>query len=173
MIYPNSTLASLAHQDFEDPYSASALSSLKWYGVLGNHEYGYNVSAVLDYASVNPIWVMDDRYYTRRLEIGDTGSYMSFVFIDTNPCISDYRSDNDANWDPCGSEFPTCSLSDDDDDFEGPCEFYANIVAQDCTTQYEWFQAALAAVPEDDWLIVVGHAPIDEVDVEDFTSVLQ
>ena len=28
---------------------------------------------------------MDDCYYTRRLEIVNMGSYMSFVFIDTNP----------------------------------------------------------------------------------------
>ena len=32
---------------------------------------------------------------------------------------------------------------------------------------------ALAAVPADDWLIVVGHHPIDELDVADFTTVLQ
>jgi hypothetical protein len=37
-----------------------------WYSILGNHEYGYNVSAVLDYAEhVNPLWVMEDRYYTK------------------------------------------------------------------------------------------------------------
>ena len=114
--------------DFEEPYSATALSKIPWYGVLGNHEYGYNVSAVLEYANVNAAWVMDDRYYTRRVEIGDTGSYVSFVFIDSSPCVSDYRSSSDEYWDPCGADFPTCSLTDDDDDFEGPCKFHDNIV---------------------------------------------
>jgi tartrate-resistant acid phosphatase type 5 len=51
--------------DFEEPYSAPSLSEIPWYGILGNHEYGYNVDAVLEYANINPIWVMDDRYYTK------------------------------------------------------------------------------------------------------------
>jgi hypothetical protein len=34
-------------------------------------------------------------------------------------------------------------------------------------------QATIWAVPKDDWLVVVGHHPIDEVNVKDFTSVLQ
>lgn len=159
--------------DFEEPYSATALSKIPWYGVLGNHEYGYNVSAVLEYANVNAAWVMDDRYYTRRVEIGDTGSYVSFVFIDSSPCVSDYRSSSDEYWDPCGADFPTCSLTDDDDDFEGPCKFHDNIVEQDCAAQFTWFQSALSSVPANDWLIVVGHHPIDEVDVADFTSAMQ
>ncbi len=43
--------------------------NLPFYSILGNHEYGYNVSAQLDYATMNPKWIMDDRYYTRRFEL--------------------------------------------------------------------------------------------------------
>lgn len=31
----------------------------------------------------------------------------------------------------------------------------------------------LAAIPKDDWVIVVGHHPADEIDVEDFTTAMQ
>ena len=44
--------------DFTGPYSASVLN-VNWYGVLGNHEYGYNVQAQLDLAKLDlkPKWV--------------------------------------------------------------------------------------------------------------------
>ncbi|CAE7904317.1 DIP13, partial [Symbiodinium necroappetens] len=42
--------------------------------------------------------------------------------------------------------------------------------SQNCTTQFEWFKAELAKVPASDWLIVVGHHPADEMDVEDFVA---
>lgn len=95
------------------------------------------------------------------------------IFLDTSPCVMDYRNSNEKYWDPCSTEYPTCSISDGDDDFEGPCEFHNHILTQNCTAQFEWFKETLAAVPKDDWLIVAGHHPIDEVDVEDFTTVLQ
>lgn len=82
--------------------------------------------------------------------------------------MSVYRSSDPSGWDPCGTEFPTCSPID-----EGTCNFHKNIMSQDCSTQFAWFKKALTAVPADDWLIVVGHAPADEIDVEDFTSAMQ
>ena len=51
---------------------------------------------------------------------------------------------------------------------EGECKFHANILTQDCSEQLGWLNKALAAVPKDDWLIVVAHHPADEIDVEDF-----
>ena len=54
--------------------------------------YGYNVSAQLAFAAVDPTgrWVMDDRYYTRRVELGaGSGVYASLVVIDSSPCISE------------------------------------------------------------------------------------
>eukprot|EP00939_MAST-03C_sp_MAST-3C-sp1_P005297 g5297.t1 len=162
--------------DFVEPYETELnkihTSGLKWYGVLGNHEYGYNVSAVLDLSNELDNWIMDDRYYTKRLAV-DNGVYATFIFIDSSPCVKEYRSTDKSGWDPCGSQYPTCSLSAGSDDFEGPCEFHANVVSQDCGVQMKWFESELAKVSEDDWLFVVGHHPIDEMDVEDFTSILQ
>jgi hypothetical protein len=135
--------------DYETPYSASSLQ-LPWYSILGNHEYGYNVDAQIDYATKNKNWIMDDRYYTRRLEIS-SNVYITFIFLDTSPCISAYRSSNPSGWDPCGTSYPTCSLSSSDDDFEGSCEFHSNIMSQDCSTQFSWFKSTLNNVPSSDW----------------------
>merc|ERR1712232_1277813 len=45
--------------------------------------------------------------------------------------------------------------------------------SQDCGAQFTWFQKALAAVPKDDWLVVVVHHPAQEMNVEDLTSAMQ
>jgi predicted MPP superfamily phosphohydrolase len=153
--------------DWLEPFAFG--NPLPWYQTLGNHDYGYNATAQLDLPAKYPQWIMDDRYYVKRLSLNVT-----MIFLDTSPCIADYRNSNPAYWDPCGTEYPTCSLSSSaNDDFEGICQFHQNILDQNCTDQFNWFQSVLSQVPEDDWLIVVGHHPIDEVNVEDFTSALQ
>jgi len=157
--------------DWTKPYTNAALD-LDWYQILGNHEYGYNVSAQIDLANTLPRWIMDDRYYTKRIQ-ASSNVYISLIFLDTSPCVTAYRVNNSKGWDPCSSQYPTCSQQSTDDDFEGQCYFYQNIMSQDCKTQYDWFQQQLDAVPADDWLIVSGHHPIDEADVEDFTTALQ
>jgi len=158
-------------KDWLEPYAAASLQ-VPWYGVLGNHEYGYNASAQLDLAKHYKNWIMDARYYTRRLSLS-ADQHASFIFLDTNPCISEYRADKSSGWDPCSSQYPTCSLSGGKDDFEGPCLFHDHIITQDCTAQFTWFKKALAAVPRGDWLIVVGHHAADEIDVEDFATEMQ
>ena len=86
---------------------------------MGNHDYGYNVSAQVELSSVIPNWIMDDRYYTRMIPVGT--SRLFIVVLDTNPCNSWYVGEDKSKWDPCGTEYPTCSLHTTDDDFEGPC----------------------------------------------------
>lgn len=98
---------------------------------------------------------------------------MTLLVIDTSPCVSDYRETNPKYWDPCSTSYPTCSLDSTNDDFEGPCEFHQNILTQNCTAQFEWLKSTLGEIPASDWLVVIGHHPIEEVDVEDFTSALQ
>lgn len=157
--------------DWVDTYKAASLQ-VPWYGSLGNHEYGYNVDAQVQMSKIYPNWILDDRYYTRRVQL-EGSHYATILVIDTSPCVSEYRGDVKSNYDPCGTAYPTCSLSGGSDDFEGTCEFHENIVSQDCGKQFEWFKTTLAAVPTDDWLIVVGHHPADEIDVEDFTTAMQ
>ena len=159
--------------DWVDTYTTPALKHLPWYNSLGNHEYGYNVSAQIALADAYPTWILPARYYAKRVEIGSTGSYMSLIVLDTTPCTAAYRSDDPKEWDPCSTEFPTCSLNDGNDDFEGKCDFHANVATQDCQAQFAWFQKALAAVPAEDWLVVVGHSPADDVDVVDIVGAMQ
>lgn len=115
---------------------------------------------------------MPDRYYTTRIQL-DASHYMSLIVLDTSPCVSNYRRDNQSHWDPCSTQYPTCSLRNTNDDFEGPCKFHENILGQNCATQYQWLQATLMGIPRDDWLVIVGHHPIDECDVRDLTSLIQ
>ena len=139
-----------------------------------NHAYGYVADVQVQYSKVNPIWVMPSRYYTKRRLIDSASkTYISFIFLDTSPCVKMYRSSNRKNYDPCGPKMPTCSLSGGDDDFEGKCNFHQNIMKQSCDTQYAWFKRALNNVPANDWLIVAGHHPADEINVRDFTSLMQ
>ena len=157
----------LVEIDFVKPYTDQSLQ-VAWYGVLGNHEYGYSVEAQLELTKKLPNWVMPERYYTKRLLLDDAGShYASFIFIDTSPCIKAYRTHDSTGWDPCGGAYPTCSPS------TATCHFHENILSQSCTDQADWFKSALAAVPADDWLIVVGHHPADEIDDQDLTSMMQ
>lgn len=192
--------------DWIEPFSHPSLSRLAWYSALGNHEYGYNVSAQLDLANKYKNWIMDDRYYTRRVLLSGS-TYATFIVLDTSPCVSAYRSSSRSGWDPCGSDYPTCSLDSGNDDFEvstilrnddfffesfrcmhpsldfvrtplafnsqGPCEFHDNIMTQSCTTQYDWFKKTIAAVSSDDWLFIIGHHALDEVDEEDFVTPAQ
>lgn len=121
---------------------------------------------------MNSKWYLPDRNYTTRFDLPN-GEHMTLLVLDTSPCISDYRETNQKYWDPCSTTYPTCSLDSTNDDFEGPCHFHDNILTQNCSAQFEWLKSTLSSIPTTDWLIVVGHHPIDEVDVEDFTSVLQ
>ena len=93
--------------DYTKPYAASALD-VPWYGVLGNHEYGYDVDAQIELTktATKPQWVIEDRYWTKRLPLGGRlapKAHASFIFIDTSPCMSVYRSSDQSGWDPCST----------------------------------------------------------------------
>ena len=159
--------------DWLEPFSIGALENLTWYNSLGNHEYGYDVDAQLELAKMYDRWILDNRYYSRRLEIGSTGAFVTFLVLDTTPCNQAFRADDPSGWDPCSSDYPTCSVADTDDDFEGACLFHEHVLTQECGPQFTWFKDQLENVDKDDWLIVVGHNPADEIDVYDFTSAMQ
>jgi len=143
--------------DYENVYTDPSLY-VKWYSILGNHDYGENPECQTQYKSpANDRWVMPARYYTQRMQLSSS-QYITYVFIDSNPCISAYRSNDPSGWDPPPDEAP---------------EFHNNIIAQNCTTQYNWLKSTLAAVDRNDWLIIVGHHPADEIDVEDMTTIMQ
>eukprot|EP00944_MAST-04C_sp_MAST-4C-sp1_P007393 g7393.t1 len=158
-----STTDPMWENTFEQIYNQDSLM-VPWYGVLGNHDYGFNPIAQTQYKSPNnDRWYLPSLYYTKRIELGNSGQYLTLIMIDSSPCVSDYRGTDQAKWDPCGTEYP------------GPtdCVFHENILKQNCTAQYKWLESAIQKIPSDDWVIAVGHHPADEIDVADLTTLLQ
>lgn len=148
--------------DFEDVYTSPNLM-IPWYSVLGNHDYGVNPQAQVDYHSPNnDRWQMPARYYTQRFEVGERSNgkmkHATFVFLDTSPCVKGYRGDDPEKYTPPPKKAP---------------EFHNNIMTQSCGDQYQWLKGILADLESThEWVIVVGHHPIDQVDVKDFQSLL-
>ena len=143
---------------------------LPWYNALGNHDYGFNPDAQLELNQTIPQWIMDARYYHRRIDFNssyvENGIALNIIALDTNPCVNDYMGDDRAKWDPCGIQYPICSP------VAGVCMFHENIINQSCKTQLDWFNATLSGIPSTEWVFVVGHHKADEIDAEDFQSLL-
>lgn len=148
----------------QDFLSLFAHINLPWYNCLGNHDYGFNPQAQLELPSIIKNWIMDDRYYTRKLVYNDIT--INLIALDTNPCVADYRGNDRAKWDPCNFEFPTCGP------IPGECFFHQNILAQDCKPQLQWFKDTVSKISKDEWIIVFGHHRAEEINVEDFQSIL-
>lgn len=139
-----------------------------WYHSLGNHDYGFSPEAQLSLNETISGWIMDGRYYHRRIIIphdGD-GIIINIIVLDTNPCIKDYRGSDRRKWDPCGTEYPDCSP------IAEPCHFNENILSQDCHAQLEWAKGVLASIPTNhtEWVFVVGHHKANEINVADFQT---
>ena len=147
---------------------------LPWYNTLGNHDYGFNPDAQLALNETIPTWIMDARYYHKRVVLDDTGNesvVLNIIVLDTNPCVADYRGDDRAKWDPCSIQYPTCAP------MQGECMFHQNIIEQDCKAQLDWFNATLSSINarnsnNTEWVFVLGHHKADEIDVEDFQDLL-
>jgi hypothetical protein len=140
--------------------------NVPWYNILGNHDYGFNPDAQLWLNQTIPTWIMDSRYYHRRVVLRD-GLVLNVIALDTNPCVADYRGDDRAKWDPCGLQYPTCEPVPDE------CRFHENIVQQDCAAQLAWFRAALDTIDADrEWVFVLGHHKANEINVENFQALI-
>ena len=61
-----------------------------WYPVLGNHDYGNNPQAEIDYSSVSSRWKMPSRYYSLKKTIDSSHSVL-LVFTDTSPFVTGYH----------------------------------------------------------------------------------
>src|SRR2546430_3212120 len=115
---------------YENIYNKDSLP-LKWFVVLGNHDYGINPQAEVDYTQSNGRWNMLARYYTIKKSINGADSIL-FVFTDTSPFVSSYHSAQPA-------------MSD--------------LNQQDTAAQINWLSTTLRS-SGDRWKIVVGHHPV-------------
>lgn len=147
---------------------------LTWYHSLGNHDYGFSPEAQLSLNETIPGWIMDARYYHRRVVVpggdgsdGSDGVAVNIIVLDTNPCVRDYRGDDRRRWDPCGTEYPDCSP------IAEPCRFHENILSQDCDAQLTWARDTLQRITTNttrEWVFVIGHHKAEEINVADFQT---
>jgi hypothetical protein len=154
----------------EDYTSLFGGMGIPWYHSLGNHDYGFSPEAQLRLNETIPEWIMDDRYYHRRVVLpggdGRDDIRVNIIVLDTNPCVRDYRGTDRRQWDPCGTEYPDCSP------IAEPCRFHENILSQDCETQLSWAKVVFANIPEGEWVFVIGHHKAEEINVADFQSTI-
>ncbi len=115
-------------ESFANVYNGDGLSSKPWYVSLGNHDYGGNVNAQIDYMKVDPRWHLPSRYYTRVDDLGG-GTRVRFIFIDTTP-------------------FEKSS-------YQNPA-IKKNLALQDTVKQKKWLDS-LTSLSDVTWKIVVGH----------------
>ena len=123
------TLDPLWDAQFEKMFTAPELN-LKWYSVIGNHEYIGNPQALVDYGKHNPRWTMPARNYTFVQQV-DSITSIRFVMIDTAPFVDIYRYD----------------------------EKYHEVKTQDPENTIAFVDSVLAKSHET-WKVVVGHHPI-------------
>jgi hypothetical protein len=131
-------------------------TNLTWYNSLGNHDYGYNVTAQILLSNIIKQWVLPSRYYYVQPYPG-----LYIIVLDTNPCIKAYRSSNPNEWEPCGNGYTCTNYS-----YEEPCRFHDNIISQNCNEQFDWFNKTLESIPSNSTIIVVGHHPVFEIDYD-------
>jgi tartrate-resistant acid phosphatase type 5 len=168
-------------QNTSDPQISSDYTALfggmgiPWYNSLGNHDYGFSPEAQLSLNETIPGWIMDARYYHRRVvvprgdAIDDEGIVVNIIVLDTSPCIKEYRGTDRRKWDPCGSQYPDCSP------IAEPCRFNENILSQDCDTQLTWARQTLDNITSRpgsarEWVFVVGHNKAEEINIADFQT---
>jgi hypothetical protein len=131
-------------------------TNLTWYNSLGNHDYGYNVSAQILLSNIIKQWVLPSRYYYVQPYHG-----LYVIILDTNPCIKAYREDDPNGWEPCNTGYYCTNYSRNE-----TCRFHENIISQNCTKQLQWFNETLNSIPNNSIVIVSGHHPVFEIDVE-------
>jgi tartrate-resistant acid phosphatase type 5 len=121
-------------KSFENVY-APLTQQYDWLVALGNHDYMGNPQAELDYHSINPRWILPQRYYTKVIQLNN-GQTVRLLFIDTSPFVRKYHSG---------------------------IIVHHGISEQDTLAQKQWIDSSLA-VAKEDWKIVIGHHPIYSCD---------
>ncbi len=71
------------NEKFEGIYAEPSLH-VPFYAVLGNHDYGRDTEAQIEYTAVSSHWKMPDYYYTFRIPVDDSTA-IQFFCIDTTP----------------------------------------------------------------------------------------
>lgn len=114
---------------FEQVYHHSSLH-IPWYPVLGNHDYGMNPDAQIEYSEVSSRWSMPSKYYRQDYQLKD-GTAILILYIDTSPFIEGLMLDT----------------------------MFASASKEKTMEQLSWLERQLA-MSDAEWKIVVGHHPL-------------
>jgi len=121
-------------KSFEDVYTHHS-TYIDWYVVLGNHDYGTNPQAEVDYSKISARWKMPSRYYSVHKTIDDDSSNtVGFYFIDSSPLNKSYYG----------------KISE---------LISQNVLNADSAKQLNWLRSELKK-SKDKWKIVVTHHPV-------------
>lgn len=123
------TLDPLWAAQFEKMYTAPGLQ-IKWYSIIGNHEYFGNPQALVDYGKHNARWTMPARNYTFVQKV-DSATSIRFVMIDTSPFVMSYH--RNAKYHEVNNQDPERTVA---------------------------FVDSVLAKSRETWKVVVGHHPI-------------
>jgi len=69
---------------FEQVYDTTHLARLPWYALLGNHDYGGNARAQIEYSQKNPRWIMPAEYWSHEFKAADGAVLLQLIAVDTN-----------------------------------------------------------------------------------------
>ena len=73
-------------RSFEDIYTGAG-QAVPWHPVLGNHDYGHNPQAQVEYSKLSKRWQMPARYYKLEKDLKGTKGLL-LAFTDTSPFVT-------------------------------------------------------------------------------------
>eukprot|EP01084_Bolivina_argentea_P117700 208972_1 len=127
-------------------FNGSAIESIPFYVVAGNHDHYGNVSAEIAYSNVSSRWIFPDYWYTKTWNVPDTTYTLQLLMIDTILLCGNTMNEEYCKYE--GIADKDCILSP-----MGPQD--TDIADQ----QWEWIQKELNSSTAS-YLIIGGHYPV-------------
>ncbi|KAK9807246.1 hypothetical protein WJX73_002125 [Symbiochloris irregularis] len=169
--------------DWQNVYHTQAvpnIANLKWYQILGNHDYGFNTSVdtQLGYADLDNRWVMPSTYYAQTFVAGDVS--MDVEFLNQVPFIAPYahpkpKKSYYTNY--LASQITPSYINSDAEQYlnatTGICNVppanasFISSISDGATGQIPWLKSCLEA-SNATWDVVVGHFAMYGSDVNWF-----
>lgn len=82
---------------FEEVYDTPHIGRLRWYSILGNHDYSGDAQAEIDYSDVSDgRWYMPNPWYEHDFEGADGQPVLTVIAVDTNNKDCDWQAQ--LNW---------------------------------------------------------------------------
>jgi tartrate-resistant acid phosphatase type 5 len=139
-------------RSYLDVYQIDSLKGLKWYTILGNHDYRGNPDVQVEYTRYSPTWYLPSPYYSHDHKNNDV--LVKFFMVDTNPMVERY--------------------------YEHPKMNTTALKAQNVTQQLLWLNQEMNGVDGSKvWKIVIGHHPLytnrfqSRIMVEDLSPIVK